>query len=243
MNRLERIDEFREVLDNYEISESAKTALKDNPFVLLTSVSSAGRNTMIRELIKGDKYHFVVSDTTRKPRVNDGVLEKDGKEYYFKTEDQVLKGLKKGQYLEAAIIHNQQVSGVSVRELTKAKSENKIAISDIDVQGVDRIQACSDSVIPIFVIPPSYVEWRERLRKRGEMSDRELKNRLDSAEQELKFALSKDYFHFLINNSLEVAIKGLDKIAHGTIDSEHEAEGRRAAEQILQELQSGTLDH
>jgi guanylate kinase len=240
MNRLERIKEFQTVLSNYQISDATRTAIRQTPFIALVSVSSAGRNTMIRRLVEGGKYHFVVSDTTRRPRVNDGVLEQTGREYWFKSEDEFLEGLKKGDYIEAAIIHNQQVSGVSVKELNKAKQDNLIAISDIDVQGVEKMQSISELIIPVFVIPPSYKEWQDRLRNRGEMSEGELQNRLSSAEEELSFALSKDYYHFLINNDLEHAIKGLDKIAHDEIDLKHEAEGRQAAEQILKELRSGT---
>lgn len=240
MNKLEHIAEFQQVLANYQPSESAKKVISDTRFVVLTSVSSAGRNTMIRELMKQHKYHFVVSDTTRKPRVNDGILEQNGREYWFKSETDFLNGLKKGEYLEAAIIHNQQVSGVSIDELRKAQQEDSVAISDIDVQGVDRLYSFSKSVIPIFVIPPNYIEWRERMRKRGHMTEEELSNRLNSAKAELAEAVSKDYYHFIINDDLQQAIKGLDKIANGQIDPEHEKQGKQAAAAILADLEAAT---
>lgn len=243
MNKLQHIAEFKTLLRNYQTSAETKNALKRTNFVALAAISSAGRNTMIRELLKGDNYHFVVSDTTRKPRVNDGVIEQDGREYWFKTEEQFLDGLKKGEYVEAAIIHNQQVSGVSVRELIIASDKDQIAISDIDVQGVDRLYSYAKSCIPVFVLPPSYQEWRQRLEKRGKMTNKELANRLSSAKMELEHALSKDYYHFLVNNSLSEAIKGLDKIAHGKLDPKHEEHGRQVARQILHDLNTGTLGH
>lgn len=238
MNKLDHIAEFKEILAGYDASEETKNVVQRVQFVALAAISSSGRNTMIRELIKTGKYHFIVSDTTRKPRVNDGVLEQDGREYWFKTEEQFLDGLKRGEYVEAAIIHNQQVSGVSVRELKDAEQRGQIAISDIDVQGVDRFVSFTNTCVPVFVLPPSYKEWRKRLEKRGHMTEEELKNRLESAAMELEAALSKDYYHFLVNNDLQDAIKGLNKIAHGKIDQKHEKHGREVAAEILAELRS-----
>ncbi len=243
MNKLDHIADFKNLLSDYQASDRSIKILNETKFVLLAAISSAGRNTMIRQLAQSNKYHFIVSDTTRKPRVNDGILEQDGREYWFKTEEQFLEGLRQGKYLEAAIIHNQQVSGVSIDELTRAKKEGKIAISDIDVQGVDALYAQSNSCIPVFVLPPSYAEWRQRLKNRGHMTDNELQNRLESAKKELRFALDKQYYHFLVNNSLDESTKGLDKIANGQIDSSHEQHGREVAQQILEELRTSTQAH
>lgn len=240
MNKLTNMAEFKSVLADYHVSDKAKAISKRTKFVLLTSVSSAGRNTIIRELTKTHRYHFVVSDTTRKPRVNDGVLEQDGREYWFKTEAEFLDGLRQGSYVEAAIIHNQQVSGVSVRELEKASNENKIAVSDIDVQGVDGLYRAVEGVVPVFVLPPNYKEWRKRLSNRGHMTKQELSNRLNSAKQELQEALEKDYYHFLVNDDLSEAVKGLEKIVAGDIDQKHEKHGKKIAQEILDDLKAGT---
>jgi len=85
------------------------TLLQQTKFVPLVAITSSGRNTLIRELLKTGEYHFIVSDTTRKPRTNDGVMEQSGVEYWFRDEDEVLQDVKDGKFLEAAVIHSQQV--------------------------------------------------------------------------------------------------------------------------------------
>ena len=81
---------FKEVLANYSVSEHGQEILEKINFVLLRAPSAGGRNTIIRELIKTGKYRNFVTDTTRPPRVNDGVLEQDGVEYYFRDEQEFL---------------------------------------------------------------------------------------------------------------------------------------------------------
>src|SRR5579885_607634 len=113
MNRLEHLQEFKTVLANYRISPASQRILQQTNLVLLAAPTSAGRNTIIRELLKTGDYHYIVSDTTRQPRINDGIPEQNGVEYWFRSEADILKDLAAGQYVEAAIIHNQQVSGIS----------------------------------------------------------------------------------------------------------------------------------
>ncbi len=59
-------------------------------------------------------------------------LEYDGESYWHITEDQFLDGLRDGRYIEAAIIHGQQVSGSNIIEYEKARDAGKITLKDID---------------------------------------------------------------------------------------------------------------
>src|ERR1051326_5220248 len=97
---LKHIEEFRELLSRYRVSDRGKEVVDGVKFVAILGPSSTGRNTTIRELLKiSDDYHFVVSDTTRPPRINDGQLEQNGVDYYFISEEDMLNGLKNGDYL------------------------------------------------------------------------------------------------------------------------------------------------
>jgi len=126
MNKLTHIDEFRAALENYQVAPPALRLLAQTKFVMLIAPTSTGRNTVIRHLLKTNDYYFIVSDTTRKPRSNDGIMEQNGIEYWFRSEADVLADIEQSKYLEAAIIHNQQVSGISIREFQKAFDTNKI---------------------------------------------------------------------------------------------------------------------
>src|SRR5690606_19428551 len=102
--------------------------------------------------------------TTRNPRKNNGILERDGVEYWFKTESSMLKGLKNGEYLEAEIIHRQQVSGTSIDELKKADSASEVPIGEIEVNGAIKMSKYKNNILFIFLLPPNFDVWMDRLR-------------------------------------------------------------------------------
>lgn len=207
---LKYIDKFKSNLEDYTPSQNLLNLLKKEKFVLLVAPTAAGRNTIIKNLIKSNHYHYIISDTTRPPRTNNGQIEKNGVEYWFKTEAEFLKGIETGSYLEAAVIHDQQVSGINIAELSQASNSKKIAITDIDIKGCDTIQSYSNTVLPIFILPPEYNEWINRLDGRGEMTEEEKTRRLRSAYYEIENAIKIPYFKFVTNRDLEDTTKTID---------------------------------
>lgn len=237
MSPLKKLNDFKRVLNNYKPNGDLLSLLKENPFVLLSAPSAAGRNTVIRHLLQTGKYYFVISDTTRKPRKNNGILETNGVEYWFKTEDQFLEGLKKGDYVEAALIHNQQVSGINVNELRYAANNHTIPITDVDIQGCDTIMNLSKHVIPVFILPPKFSEWMRRLDGRGEMDKDEKIRRLTSAIEEIEFALKRDYFKYIINDSIDETSQTLhEHITTDTFGKKEQDDAHDHAEELIREL-------
>lgn len=212
---LKHYTEFEEVLKNYHASDHAKETLKDLKLVLLLAPTSGGRNTIIRHQIKTGRYYYIISDTTRPPRLNDGVMEQNGKEYWFKTEEEMLSDLKKGEYLEAELIHRQQVSGISIRELEKAQAQQKVAITDVDLKGVHNIMQEKPDAFAIMLLPPSFDEWQRRLNGRGRMPTPELKRRLETAGAILQDGLRQNYYHFVISEDVGQSAGIIDAIIAG----------------------------
>lgn len=239
MNKLEHLTEFQTVLASYSISDASKKVLKETNLMLFAAATSAGRNTIFTELNKTGHFHYIVSDTTRKPRVNNGVLEENGSVYWFKTEEEMLENLKAGKMLEAAIIHNQQVSGISMTELEAARDEGKIAITDIEVVGTENIVKAKPDTKCLFIIPPSFEEWQKRLKHRGEMSQGEFKRRLESAVIEFQMALNRDYYWIVVNDNLQDAVNYIENIAQGQSSSEERQAKNRL---VLQELLTKTRE-
>lgn len=233
MNTLKHLQEFQKILDSYQVSQEGKSIIDELELVLLAAPTSSGRNTIINELIKTGQYHFVVSDTTRKPRVNNDVAEKDGVEYWFRSEEEVLDDLKEGSFLEAAIIHEQQVSGISIRELKKAKDANKIAITDIEIVGIDNVLPLKPDTKAIFVLPPSFEVWHQRLKARGNMNEAELIRRMKSAASELKHAIEEDHYLLIINDNLDDAVEHVHQIV---FNQHSDPAYQGAAHQLLEQL-------
>lgn len=225
--------EFRDALANYKISEESSRILRQTSLVLLLAATSSGRNTIIRQLLKTGEYHFIISDTTRNPRINDGIPEQNGVEYWFRSEEEVLNDIKNGEYLEAEIIHNQQVSGISIRELEKARDQQKIAITDIDLGGVKNVLKEKPDTVAILVLPPDFEEWQRRIRARGEMSEPEYRNRLETACKIFETALESNDLKFVINKNVEQAAEAVHQLARFGIHHPKDQErGRNLVEQL-----------
>lgn len=238
-NNLLRLSEFKEVLSHYHISDASRQILTQTKLVLLVAPSAGGRNTIIQELLKLSDYYFVVSDTTRQPRVNNGVLEKSGQEYWFRTEDEMLYDLKQGKFLEAEIIHGQQVSGISIRELKKAHDNNKIAITDVDIGGISSIIHAKPDTVAIAVLPPSFEEWQRRLSIRGPIEVGEYKRRMQTACKIFEQAASHSKFVFVINDNLDHAVEQINHIAKkGMTDAKKEEQARKLATKLLEDTQA-----
>lgn len=229
--------EFEEVLAKYHVSPRAQRVLDNLSLVLMVAASSSGRNTIIRHQVAGGRYYYIVSDTTRPPRVNDGVPEQNGVEYWFRSEEQLLNDLKAGEFLEAEIIHRQQVSGISIRELEKAQSHGKIAITDVDIEGIHNIVRAKPDTIAVMLLPPSFEEWQKRLAGRGLMRPDELRRRLETAQKIFEDGLRQDYYHFVISENIEQSAAIIDAIVAGKANP-HQGRGPG----LIEHLQSGLRD-
>lgn len=237
-NRLHNLEEFKKLLRGYHISAHGQKLLSRSKLALLAAPTSSGRNTIIRELLKTGYYHYLVSDTTRLPRINDGIEERNGVEYWFREEEDVLSDLKAGKYLEAAVIHDQQVSGISLREIKAAQDESKIAITDIEMVGVETIVKAKPDAMVFFVVPPDYSEWQRRIKHRGHMTREEHRRRMESALAEFAHALEHKYYNFIINDTVDNALEQIHlRAVLGFKDLITQIRGRNIVEHLYLETQ------
>ncbi len=201
----------------------------------MVGVTGAGKDTIIGELLKSGDYHYIVSHTTRKPRYNHNILEREGLEYHFIDLKQAEHMLDNHEFIEAKPVHG-NIYGTSVAEIQSAKDKAEIAISEIEVQGIAEYRAVSDTVLPIFLLPPDFDTWQQRLAKRGDADQAELRKRLETAKTEIQEALDKDYYEFVINRDLSTTIGIVDEIAHGQVSAEKNEQAKVVAREILSRL-------
>lgn len=234
---LHHLADFERILRDYKPSLEILDILKTTKLVVASGPAGSGRNTLINSLMMTGKYKFLISDTTRQPRINNGVPEVSGKDYWFKTEEKFLDGLKNGDYIEAAIIHNQQVSGISMDELKIAAKTGRVAITDVNPRGCDNIKSYSDTTVAVFILPPSFEEWMRRLDGRGVMAPDEKRRRLESASHEIQLALTRSYFKFITNWDLRTTAEELHQhIMSGEFAATEQTEAHDHAKQLLQDL-------
>ena len=231
---------LQHLIDSYKISKPAIDLVRSTQIVLLVGVSGAGKDTIKHRLLKIGDYHHIVSHTTRLPRENLGVLERDGVDYHFISKEKAISMLENHEFIEAKL-YGDNVYGTSVAEIQNAHDQKKIAITDIEVQGVAEYKAISERVISEFILPPDYTEWQNRLLARygsKGASPEDMTKRMKTAVAELEEALSQPYYHFVVNENIDEAVRAVDSIAHHndeftTIDRSFQI----WAEQLLGELQ------
>ncbi len=234
-------DDIKQLIQNYHPSQSAIDTLRRQKLVIFAGTAGAGKNAIMNGLLESGKYHDVITSTTREPRENNGVWEQDGVDYIFLKTEQALEKLQAGEYIEVAPVH-EKINGVLVSELEKAENAGKQPIIDVDVQGVHTFKSLSDNVIAIFVVPPSFEVWMQRIKHRYETEadfNEAWPARRASAIKELEDALSRPYYHFLVNEDLGQAVHSAEGIiSHEDRQTQIDKSYRVWVENILHDLKA-----
>jgi guanylate kinase len=227
-------------LANYRPSEEANKLIKNTPILLLVGPTGAGKDSLKDRLIETGKYHHIVSHTTRPPRINHGVPEQDGKEYHFIDYQQAEAMLDKQLFIEAKI-YSGNLYGTSVAEIQSAHEEKKIAMTDIEVQGVAEYKSLDPDVLAVFLLPPDFKTWQQRLRRRyGDVVDAEdSRLRLQTALNEIEQLLITDQYIPIINDDLEQTFQQIESItASKTQLPAEKAKARTVAQKLAHDIQA-----
>ena len=186
-------------------------------------------------------FFDLITTTTRKPRINNGILERDGVEYHFVQEEQFLEKIENGEMLEWAVIHNQQLSGSDIKNIEKAAKLKKVIINDVTPDGAIKFGQYSKNVHPIFIIPPSFGEWQHRMQSRGILSPEETRNRMASAKREIQESLKLTDTYFVVNDNLETAgeeiYQYIMKVNSNGHSIKNDRKGREVTKEVLKILE------
>lgn len=208
--------DLEHLIKNYQPSPTKIASLVNVKICMLVGISGAGKDTIKGRLLATNRYDNFVSYTTRLPRADNGVAEVDGVDYHFITREQAIAMLQAGDFIEAKHYAG-NIYGTGIATLEKAKENERIALNDIEVQGVDEYKKLLPQTIAVFILPPSLTEWQRRLKSRY-ATDEEFEavwpERRATAIRELEHALSVPYYHFVINDELESSVEAVDKIAN-----------------------------
>ena len=173
---------------------------------IISGPSGVGKSTVLKSLIEKRKnLYFSVSATTRDARPG----EVDGVHYHFLDVDTFRDWIAKGEFLEyAEFVGN--FYGTPKKYVYAAMEEGKDVILDIEVQGAIQVFSKMPEVVRIFIAPPSWEELERRLTDRGTDSEDKIQKRLLRAKVEFQTAHTYDYF--VINDSVENAVRELAAI-------------------------------
>lgn len=231
--------DLQQKVDSYQADESVRCLIMDTKIVLLVGISGAGKDTVKQLLLEQNDFADIVSYTTRAPRQNIGEWEQEGVDYYFIDQKQAEEMLDEHLFVEAKFVHG-TLYGTGIEQIKYIHDSGKIAITDIDVQGVDEYKKLSPGVVAVFLLPPSYDEWRRRLSLRytdAAEFEQAWPKRFESAVQELAHALETPYYHFIVNDKIDEAVRIVREIAtRPDTYNRKDDEARLAARDLLEQL-------
>ncbi len=173
--------------------------------IILSSPSGAGKSTLARRLRDWDpSIRFSVSATTRAPRAG----EVDGKDYVFTDEAAFKRMVSDGEMLEHAHVFG-NFYGSPKGPVKASISEGTDILFDIDWQGAQQIRNSDlqDSVLSIFLLPPSIAELHRRLIDRAQDDPDTVARRMQRSWDEISHWDSYDYV--LVNDDLDATEQSL----------------------------------
>lgn len=169
--------------------------INSNPFlIIISSPSGAGKSTLCKMIIQNDQLiRLSISATTRPQRPQ----EIDGQHYFFVTKEK----FEEIEFLEHATVFSNKY-GTPKKMVDDELKKGNCVLFDIDWQGARQIKEKfdRDSIVSIFILPPSLQELERRLYARAQDNEEVVQRRMREARSEISHY--NEYDFVLINDDL-----------------------------------------
>ncbi|SFP93326.1 guanylate kinase [Lachnospiraceae bacterium XBB1006] len=199
--------------------------------VVFSGFAGSGKGTIMKELMKRypETYALSVSATTRDPRPG----EEEGREYFFKTEEEFLALAHENQMLEFAQYVGHYY-GTPRAYVEQKLEEGYDVILEIETQGALKVKQLIPDALLMFVTPPDADTVFSRLTGRGTEDEKTIARRMAKAYDEADIMCSYDFW--VINDDLDTCVSEV----HSIIQNEHARTCRKKAQikQMKQQLSS-----
>ncbi len=228
------LTKLKSAVSEYRMPARAKEIVTKSDLVMVCGVTAAGKNTIVHHLIGHADYEYVVSHTTRPPRENHGKLEQNGVEYWFVDNREMLDLVTSQAFVEVKAVHGDTFYGTSIASIERAMKGGRHPVTEVDVQGALEFANAMPQLRPVFILPPSFDVWMERLGTRGVMTESERQRRLVSAKMELQTAIDNPSFSLVINRDIEPVVREIIDGIDTSADTQ--TKRRELAMNLLQQL-------
>ena len=170
--------------------------------IVISGPSGVGKDSVIQSMKERDlPFHFVVTATSRPPREH----EEHGVDYFFISAEEFTQMIEDDELLEHALVYG-DYKGIPKEQVRQALASGKDVVMRIDVQGAATIRSISPEALLIFLTTQNESEMIARLMLRKTESTDGLKNRIATAQEELKRKNEFDYVVINRDSQLEDAV-------------------------------------
>ena len=174
--------------------------------IVLSSPSGAGKTSISKKLLQKDKKISLSISCTTRPKRKGEINKKD---YIFTSEEDFIKQIKKGKFLEHASVFGYRY-GTLQQTVSNFFKKKKDVLFDIDWQGYQQLKQTGLEVVGIFILPPNKRELIRRLKNRGRDTPEEMKKRMSLAQDEISHFPEYDYV--VVNNDLDTCVSKIQNI-------------------------------
>jgi guanylate kinase len=186
---------------------------------VVSGPSGVGKSTLIHGLISAvPNIGFSVSATTRKPRVG----ERDGVDYYFRSDDEFRLLISEGEFLEHAQVYDRRY-GTLRAPTEEVLATGRSVLLDIDVQGARQVREAVPDSIHIMILPPSVRVLEERLLARAKDSTEVISERMRQVASQLGGRAEYDYL--VVNDDLGTAQRVFNSIIRAELSRRSRNQG------------------
>jgi|TARA_B100002003_G_C14118493_1_gene537962 guanylate kinase len=182
--------------------------------LVISGPSGAGKDSVVRALLKQDhKLCFVVTTTTRSRRKD----EIHGRDYYFVSHSDFQRMMAAGELVEHAVVYGDH-KGITSKGIQKAIDSGRDVVLRVDVQGAATIKTLYKHSVLLFLTPGSEEQLLNRLQARKSENSDSIQERIATAFEEYS---KKDKFDYIVVNRINDLDSTVDTI-QGIIKRERE---------------------
>lgn len=170
------------------------------PLLIIVGPSGVGKTTLYKMLLDEfpDFIALSVSYTTRSIRPN----EKENSNYYYISNEQFDAMKEADEFLECATYVGNQY-GTARREVDRIRSQGKIPMLEIEINGYKQVLATGIPLHGVFVKTDDLETLKQRLLRRGANVEKDIERRLQRSLQEMEEAKTCPFDMTLVNDTLE----------------------------------------
>ena len=173
---------------------------------VISGSSGVGKGTVIKEFLnKHPEFRLSISCTTRGKREG----EVHGVNYFFLSPNEFKECISNNEFLEWAEFSGNHY-GTKKAFVNDCLNNGENLILEIDTKGALNVKKIMPEAELIFIAPPSVEELEARLSGRHTETEEAIQKRLASIKLEIEN--SKQFDYKVVNDTVENAVKELEKI-------------------------------